>query len=86
MDHLKTTSQGSERVQRALRYRRGYELGLIYCDIPTLLGLVLLAIVVGAAHWKFGANAQEHIKTFVGGTVTFHLMLSNFVFAATSGE
>ena len=86
MDQLRTTLEGAERVERALRYRQGYKLGLKYSDIPTFLGLILLAVVVGVADVKFGANVQEHIKTFVGGTVTFHLMLSNFVYAATSGE
>jgi len=85
---LNKTTDGTERVQRALRYRRSYKLGLKYCDIPTLFGLALLATVVGVMYWRFGnqEGAEEMFKTFVGGTVTFHLMLSNFVFAATSGE
>ena len=71
-------------VLAAYRYRRGYKLGLWHSDLPTLFSLIILLIVVILVQWRF--PGLQYMHTFVAGIVMFHLMVSNFVYAATSGE
>lgn len=73
-----------DEVLAAYRYRRGYKLGLWHSDMPTLFSLVILLIVVVLVRSRF--PDLEYMHSFVAGIVMFHLMASNFVYAATSGE